>query len=103
MRIFGADSLRKFARGPSVNTGPVDDGRGPWRREGAFVLDRDIELQVIAPGVQIGDHSGVISEGGRILFRASLQYLVRSFVVDEPIAFNHVQLACAECRTDRPW
>ena len=91
MRIFGADSFRKFARRPSVHTGPIDDGRRPWRRERAFILDREIELKVLSLGVQIGAHSGVISDEARILLRASLQCLLRGFEGDEPIPFDHVQ------------
>src|SRR5215468_2494909 len=91
MRIFGADSFRPFARKRYPQTGSIDHGRRPWHREGAFILDRELELQVIGPGVQIGDHSGVISHEAGILFRASLQCFLRGFVVDEPITFDYVQ------------
>jgi hypothetical protein len=40
---------------------------------------------------QIDDHSGVISDEAGILFRASLQFFLRGFVVDELITFDHVQ------------
>jgi hypothetical protein len=45
MRIFGADSFRPFARRRCTQ---IDDGRRPWRREGASILDRELELQVLA-------------------------------------------------------
>ncbi len=46
---------------------------------------------MLALGVQIGEHAGVIVDEARILFRASLQCLLRGFVVDGPITFDHVQ------------
>src|SRR5215469_9338556 len=91
MRIFGADSLRPCAERPYTQTGSIDDGRRPWRREDAFILDREFELQVLGLGVQIDDHSGVISNEAGILFRTSLQCFLCGLIVDEPITFDHMQ------------
>src|SRR5260370_33467544 len=85
MRIFGANSFREIARrSVGRHTGPIDDSRRPWRREGAWILDRVFELHVLALVVQIGYHSGVISDHVRILFRASLQGMHCGLVVDVP-------------------
>ena len=38
---------------PAGGIAHIRQGCGPWRREDAFILDRELELQVIGPGVQI--------------------------------------------------
>ena len=48
--VFGADQVR-----PSAHGGPISDGRRPRHGEDAFILDREMELQHLAPviGVEV--------------------------------------------------
>src|ERR1700682_6274021 len=42
--VFGANRFR-----PVAAAAPISHGRGPRRREGALIVDRELELQVLAP------------------------------------------------------
>jgi hypothetical protein len=46
MDVFGANGFR-----PVAAAAPISHDRGPRRREGAFIVDRKMELQVPAPVV----------------------------------------------------
>src|SRR5216683_1716177 len=48
MDVFAADEVRPRAHG-----GPIGDGRRPGHREDAFILDRKMELQHLAPVVGV--------------------------------------------------
>src|SRR5438034_8644080 len=77
---FGADNFRKF-----VAVAQVDHERAPGRREGACILDRELDLQVLVLVV------GFIGSGGAPIFLGtSLHHVFHVFVIDQPIAFHHV-------------
>src|SRR5207302_5532472 len=59
---FGADSFRKFAAVAQIN-----HGRGPGRRESAFILDRELDLQVLVLVIGI-----IRSAGPSVLFCTAL-------------------------------
>jgi CubicO group peptidase (beta-lactamase class C family) len=44
MAVFGADSFQ-----PLAGAAPVGNGRSPGHREGALVLNREVDLQILAP------------------------------------------------------
>src|SRR5438477_3352624 len=69
---FGADSFRKFAAVAQVN-----HGRGPGRRESAFILDRELDLQVLVLIVGV-----VGSAGSPVLLGTALHRAFGIFVVD---------------------
>jgi hypothetical protein len=77
-RVFGADLFLQFATVAQINR-----GRGPGRREGAFVLDGEMDLQVL---VLIVGADG--SSGAPILLCASCQPVFHGFAVK--------QLRCAK-------
>src|SRR5258708_30179805 len=82
--VFGANSFR-----PVGEAAPVSHGRGPRRREDAFVLDRELELQILAHMVRVPDPLGEL-----IFLCVSFQPLFRGFVIKQPISFDHVQSLC---------
>jgi hypothetical protein len=53
MRVLGADSFRPF-----LGAAPIGYGRGPGHRKDARILDREVELQVLAPIVAVDAHRG---------------------------------------------
>src|SRR5882672_11668446 len=81
-RVFGAGDLRPFKTVARIN-----HARGPRRRERACILDREIDLQVLVSIVG-GEGAG----GAPKLLCGAFQRAFRGFVIDEPIAFDHVQL-----------
>src|SRR5439155_7487760 len=80
--VYGADSYHHFAR-----RAPVRHGRGPGRGEHIRVLDRESELQVLAP--VIGVHIPWL--GAEILFSVPFQSFFRNFVINQPISLDDVQ------------
>jgi hypothetical protein len=70
MRVFGADI---FSAAPIVDRAPISYGRRPGRRENAFILDRELELQVFAPivGVGVADRGNKIRRRPKIFFSIS--------------------------------
>jgi hypothetical protein len=66
---------------PIVEARPVSDGRGPRHSEDAFILDRDVDLQMLAPvgGVSafLVKAEAVIREHGVNFFLFSLLYRAR--------------------------
>src|SRR6516162_6594623 len=72
------------AQTASVEAAPISHGRGPRRREGAFIVDRELELQVRAPVVWRW-------LGAPILFCVPFPSFFRGFVIDEPISFDNMQ------------
>src|SRR5262249_61426683 len=48
MPVFGADDFLPLAR-----AAPISNGRGPGDREGALILDREVDLQIFAPVVAV--------------------------------------------------
>src|SRR5262249_25034998 len=50
-RVLGADDFRPFE-----TVAHVEHARGPGRREGAFILDREMDLQVLVLIVRAGGH-----------------------------------------------
>src|SRR5215470_4954571 len=77
--VFGANRFR-----PAAAATPIGHGRGPRRRKGACILDRELELQVLAPVVWL-------RLGAPILFCVPLPPVLCGFVFNEPISFDHVQ------------
>src|SRR5271167_3672136 len=51
--VFGANRFH-----PVGGTAPISHGRGPRRREDAFILDRELELQVLARIARAPDPQG---------------------------------------------
>src|SRR5258706_2277648 len=82
--VFGADELR-----PGIDGGPIGDGRGPGRGKDAFIFDRKMELQNLATviGIEVPTTAGV-----GIFFGVAFHRVFGSVVIDEPVAFHHVQL-----------
>src|SRR5713226_4157512 len=79
-RIFGADI---FPSAPiTCRWAPIGYGRRPRRRKDAFILDRECELQVLAPivGVAVGDGRNRIRRKAKIFFCTSFQAFFRGFV-----------------------
>jgi hypothetical protein len=79
--VFGANMFRPFNQREAIRY-----GRRPGHRKGAFILDRELELQVLAP---IAFVSG--SRGDLIFPCVPFHAFSCSFVVDEPISFDHMQ------------
>src|SRR2546423_8897580 len=53
-RIFGADIFGSARSAPIAHRwAPISYGRRPRRRKDAFILDREFELQVLAPIVGV--------------------------------------------------
>src|SRR5258707_5880974 len=77
--VFGANRFR-----PVAEAAPISYRRGPWRREGAFIVDGEVELKVLAPVVWRW-------VGAPILFRVPFPSFLCGFVIDEPISFDYVQ------------
>src|SRR5205814_8016435 len=73
-RIFGADIFGS-ARSALIahRWAPISYGRRPRRRKDAFILDREFELQVLAPivGVAVGDARNRIRRKTKIFFCGS--------------------------------
>src|SRR5258706_4427054 len=79
VRIFGADIFQ-----PRAQRAPISDRRGPGRREYAFILDGEEELQVLAPvvGIHIERFDRRIDDAGaEILFCVALQPFSCGFVI----------------------
>src|SRR5580692_2104661 len=81
MPVFGADNLPPF-RGIER----IGYGRGPRRREGALILDREMDLQVVAGVIEI--ERALVTHK---LLVASFQRTFRGFVIEQRVAFHHVQ------------
>src|SRR5437879_4050044 len=64
----------------------ISDGRLPWHREGACILNGEFELQalVLADGI-------AATAGARPLFMAPVLRFFGGFVVEQPIALDHMQ------------
>src|SRR5437763_2005997 len=77
MDTFGADGFR-----PIVRAAAISDGDRPRRREGAFVLDRDMHLKVLAPIIAVEDSRSAC--GAPILFRVALHPVLCVFVIKQP-------------------
>src|SRR5712671_2891972 len=77
--VFGANRFR-----PAAEPAPISHGRGPRRRKGACILDRELELQVLAPVAWLW-------LGAPILFCVPLPSVLCDFVCNEPISFDYVQ------------
>jgi hypothetical protein len=71
---------------PCTRTGPIVYGRGPRPCEGAFILDRELDLQPFA--FVIGAE---VTLGSVIFFCVSFQVAFCALVVEQPIALDHVQ------------
>src|SRR5215468_5475558 len=75
-RIFGADIFTSASSAPiAYRRAPISYGRRPRRRKDAFILDRELELQVLAPivGVAVGDERNRIRRQAKIFFCSSFQ------------------------------
>ena len=85
MDVFGANRFR-----PVGAAAPISHGRGPRRREGALIVDRELELQVLA---------GVVWRGlsAPILLYIPIPSVSRGFIIDEPITFHYVQRRTVRC------
>jgi hypothetical protein len=53
MDVSSADNFRPFFRAAPINSAPISYGRRPRHREDAFILDSELELQVLAPVIAI--------------------------------------------------
>src|SRR5260370_1028875 len=69
---------------PSRRGAPVSHRRGPRRREDAFVLDHELELQILAPIVRVPDPLG-----DEILLCVPFEPLFRGLVIKQPISLDH--------------
>src|SRR5579864_382286 len=76
--VFGADDFP-----PIVGVDDVSHGGGPGRREGAFVFDREMDLQVLARIVLV-ERSLLL-----ILLQAALQGVLYGVAIAQRIAFDH--------------
>src|SRR5260370_109159 len=81
-RVFGAGDLRPFKTVARIN-----HARGPGCRERASILDGEIDLQVLVSVVG-GEGAGLTPKP----LSGALPCTFRGFVIDQPIAFHHVQL-----------
>jgi hypothetical protein len=79
--VFGANMFRPFNQREAIRY-----GRRPGHRKGAFILDRELELQVLAPIAFVPGPPGDL-----IFPRVPFHAFSCSFVVDEPISFDHMQ------------
>src|SRR5258708_5946236 len=74
MRVFGADIFTSASSAPIADRGaPISYGRRPGHREDAFILDRELKLQVLAPivGVAVGGGRNRIRRKMKIFFCGS--------------------------------
>jgi len=79
--VFGADMFRPFNQRAAIRY-----GRRPGHRKGACILDRELELQVLAPNARVPG-----PQGDLILLCVPLHAFFRGFVIEQPISFDHVQ------------
>ena len=80
--MFSAHTFSAHAAGsPPL----ISHGRGPRRREDAFILDGEFELQVLARVF------GSPSTGRLMFLRVAIEPLFRGFGIKQPIAFDDMQ------------
>src|SRR5262249_35653554 len=82
--VFGANMFRPFNQRAAIRY-----GRRPGHPKGAFILDRESELQVPASIARVPGPPGDL-----ILPCVPFHSFFRGFVIDEPISFDHVQSLC---------
>ena len=75
MPVFGADIFRPFAQGT-----PISYSRRPRHREGALILDRELELQSLTLIVGVDSPLG----DAAVLFFAPFLRFFRGFVIQQP-------------------
>src|SRR5262252_4566664 len=83
--VFRADDF-----GPVVGAAPISDGPGPRCREYAVIVDREVDLQVLA-GRSRRPHRAPV------LLCVARQAFLGFFEVDQPIALHHMQLLSERC------
>jgi len=77
---------------PCLGSAAVSDGRRPGHREDAFVFDSELQLQVLAPVIVVGRRTCIgAGRGPQILPCVPFQSFFRSFVIEQAIAFDHMQ------------
>jgi hypothetical protein len=89
MPVFCADDFL-----PLAGAAPIGNGRSPGHREGALILNRELDLQILAPVIALEVHRRT-----EILFRVPLQALFGFFVREHAIAFHGGQLLGKRCAT----
>src|SRR6516162_4594083 len=82
--VFGANMF-----GPFNQRAAIRYGRRPRHRKGAFILHRELELQVLATIARVPG-----SQGDLILPCVPFHTFFRGFVIEQPISFDHVQSLC---------
>src|SRR5260370_38638275 len=82
--VFGASLFHPV--GGVTATASISHGRGPRRREHALILDRELELQVLAPIVR-GPHA----LGDVMLLGVPCKPVFGGFGIEQPIPFDHAQ------------
>ena len=86
--IFGTDEFRPSAWN-SEQRSRVCNCSGPWPRKCALVLDVEFKLQVLAPVIRVEAEG--LSNQAEIFFFIPVQRWFRKIVIEEPIAFHHMQ------------
>src|ERR1700688_3271162 len=89
MGVFGADNFRPFGRAAPIKSGPISYGGRQGSCEDAFILNSELELQVLALIVGIGGQRSPTSL--QILFCVAFYPLSRGFVIEQTITFDHMQ------------
>ena len=87
--VFSRVPLAVFSTNPFLPTGRIAhicQGCGPWRREDAFILDRELEPQVLGQIVRVPDPLD-----GVMLLCVPFEPLFRGFVIKQPISFDDMQ------------
>src|SRR5215467_864380 len=82
--VFGASLFHPA--GGVIATASISHGRGPWRREHALILDRELKLQVLALMVRVSHPRADV-----MLLCIPCKPVFGGFGVQEPISFDHVQ------------
>ena len=87
--VFSRVPLAAFSTNqfhPAGGIAHIRQGCGPWRREDAFILDRELELQVFGRIVRVPDPLD-----GVMLRCVPFEPLFRGLVIKQPISFDDMQ------------
>jgi hypothetical protein len=87
MPVFCADDFL-----PLAAAAPMGNGRRPGHRQGSLILNRELELQILAPVIAVDVHRRT-----EILFRVLFQALFGLFVREHTIAFHDLQRLARPC------
>src|ERR1051325_11129380 len=84
--VFGADKFE-----PLVYSTPERHSRVPWCSEGAFILDRDVDLHPLTFVIGIERRSVIRIHLMEILFGIAFDCFHGSRIIEQTVAFHHMQ------------